>query len=181
MINLVFFCWPPMSLKTKLEPPRWSHGVPSIPRNLEKVQKYPQPVKWAIIFRANPSKLILKNIMFKYTCFVYGLLSLLSIGLNSSSKNNFLNKFCFWYGKCQNSIIILQLFLLKNQITSENFKYCKERKELSWAENCQTDNQSKAWICKDKFLHRWKRKIVLDYYNHFGKFLLTFTLRFKIS
>ena len=101
-------------------------------RNLEKVQKYPQPVKWAIIFRANPSKLILKNIMFKYTCFVYGLLSLLSIGLNSSSKNNFLNKFCFWYGKCQNSIIILQLFLLKNQITSENFKYCKERKELSW-------------------------------------------------
>ena len=107
---------------------------------------------------------------------MYGLLSLLSIGLNSSSKNNFLNKFCFWYGKCQNSIIILQLFLLKNQITSENFKYCKEKKELSWAENCQTDNQSKAWICKDKFLHRWKRKIVLDYYNHFGKFLLTFTL-----
>ena len=27
------------------------------------------------------------------------------------------------------------------------------------------------------FLHRWKRKIVLDYYYHFGKFLLIFTLR----
>jgi len=114
--------------------------------------------------------------MFKYTCFVYGLLSLLSIGLNSSSKNNFLRKFCFWYGKCHNSIIILQLFLLKNQINSDNFKYCKERREDDSAENWQTNNQSKAWICKDKFLHRWKRKIVLDYYNHFGKFLLTFTL-----
>ena len=91
----LFVSQPPMSLETEPQPPGWSRGVPSIPRNLEKVQKYPQPVKWAIIFRANPSKLILKNIMFKYTCFVYGLLSLLSIGLNSSSKNNFLNKFCF--------------------------------------------------------------------------------------
>ena len=43
----------------------------------------------------------------------------------------------------QNSIIILKLCLLKNQIHSENFKYCKERRE---AENWQTDNQSKAWI-----------------------------------
>ena len=31
------------------------------------------------------------------------------------------------------------------------------------------------------YLNYEKRKIVLDYYNHFGKFLLTFTLRFKIS
>ena len=158
MINLVFFCWPPMSLKTKLEPPGWSHGVPSIPRNHEKVQKYPQPVKWAIIFRANPSKLILKNIMFKYTCFVYGLLSLLSIGLNSSSKNNFLNKFCFWYGKCQNSIIILQLFLLKNQINSDNFKYCKGRGKMNQLRSDRLTTNQKPESAIDKFLHRWKRK-----------------------
>ena len=114
--------------------------------------------------------------MFKYTCFVYGLLSLLSIGLNSSSKNNFLRKFCFLYGKCHNSIIILQLFLLKNEITSENFKYCKEGSEDDSAENWHTDNQSKAWICKRQIPPQVKEKIVLDYYNHFGKFLLPFTL-----
>ena len=88
--------------------------------------------------------------MFKYTCFVYGLLSLLSIGLNSGTKNHFLGKFCFWYGKCHNSIIISKLCLLKNQINSENFKYCKERREGDWAEIFKTDNQSKAWI------HTWK-------------------------
>ena len=82
----------------------------------------------------NNSKVICA-FMFKYTCFVYGLLSLLSIGLNSSSKNNFLRKFCFLYGKCHNCIIILQLFLLENQITSENFKYCKEGSEDDSAEN----------------------------------------------
>ena len=110
----------------------------------------------------------IENIMFKYKCFVYGLLSLLSIGMNCSTKNNFQRKFCFWYGKCHNSIIILQLFLLKNQINSENFKYCKERREDDSAENWQTDNQLKASICKEKFLYRW---IVLDYYNLFCKFL----------
>ena len=34
----------------------------------------------------------------------------------------------------QNSIIILKLILLKNGIHSENFKYCKERRESDWAE-----------------------------------------------
>jgi hypothetical protein len=33
------------------------------------------------------------------------------------------------------SLIILQLFLLKNQINSENFKYCKDRKENDSVEN----------------------------------------------
>ena len=62
------------------------------------------------------------------------ILSLLSIGLNSSTKNHFLGKFCFRYGKCHNSIVILKLILLKNQINSESFKYCKERREGDWAE-----------------------------------------------
>ena len=111
--------------------------------------------------------------MFKYTCFVYGLLSLLSIGLNSSTKKIFLRKFCFLYGKCHNSIIILQLFLLKNQITSENFKYCKEGSELRT--DTLTTNQ-KPESAKRQIPPQVKEKIVLDYYNHFDKFLLTFTL-----
>ena len=118
----------------------------------------------------------MKNIKFKYTCFVYGLLSLLSIGLNSSNKNNFLRKFCLWFGKCHNSILILQLFLLKNQINSENFKYCKGRgKWVSWE---VTDWQpiKKPESAKRQIPPQVKEKIVLDYYNHFGKFLLTFTL-----
>ena len=104
---------------------------------------------------------------------MYGLLSLLSIGLNSSTKKIFLRKFCFLYGKCHNSIIILQLFLLKNQITSENFKYCKEGSELRT--DTLTTNQ-KPESAKRQIPPQVKEKIVLDYYNHFGKFLLTITL-----
>ena len=113
---------------------------------------------------------------FKYTCFVYGLLSLLFIGLNSSTKNIFPRKFCFWYGKCHYSVIILQLFLLKNQINSENFKYCKGRGKMSQLRSDRLTTNQKAWICKKTNPPQVKEKIVLDYYNHFGKFLLTFTL-----
>ena len=49
----LFFSRPPMSLETEPQPPGWSCGVPSIPRNLEKVQNDPQPVKWATIFKAS--------------------------------------------------------------------------------------------------------------------------------
>jgi hypothetical protein len=31
-----------------------------MPRNLGKVQKYPKPVKWAILFRANPVILLMQ-------------------------------------------------------------------------------------------------------------------------
>jgi hypothetical protein len=41
-------------------------GVPSMPRNLEKVQKYHQPAKWAIIFRANLFILLLQ------VCYIFG-------------------------------------------------------------------------------------------------------------
>ena len=96
------------------------------------------------------------------------------IRLNNSIKYQFLRKFCFWNGKCHNSIVILKLLLLKNQINSENFKYCKdwrviELRRMSWG-------QWKAWICKRQIPPQVKEKIVLDYYNHFGKFLLTFAL-----
>ena len=96
------------------------------------------------------------------------------IWLNSSIKYQFLRKFCFWNGKCHNSIVFLNLLLLKNQINSENFKYCKEcrvfvLRRMSWG-------QWKAWICKSQIPPQVKEKIVLDCYNHFGKFLLTFTL-----
>ena len=98
----------------------------------------------------------MKNIKFKYTCFVYGLLSLLSIGLNRGTKNNFLKIFCFWYGKCHNNIILLKLFLLKNQIDSENFNYCKERWESDWAENWQPikslDSHMEDWTLKYCYL-----------------------------
>ena len=104
---------------------------------------------------------------------MYGLLSLLSIGLNSSTKNNFLRKFCFLYGKCHNCIIILQLFLLKNQITSENFKHCRRGVKMSQLrfDTLRTNQKPESQIPPQV-----KEKIVLDYYNHFGKFLLTFTL-----
>ena len=46
-------------LKIRLPPQGWSHGVPSLPRNLEKVQNYPQLVKWATLFRANPVIILL--------------------------------------------------------------------------------------------------------------------------
>jgi hypothetical protein len=36
-----------MPLEIELLPPGWSHGVSSMPRILEKVQNYPQPVKYA--------------------------------------------------------------------------------------------------------------------------------------
>ena len=49
-----------MPLEIKLLSPGWSHGVPSMPRNLEKVQNYPQPVKWATLFRANPVIILLQ-------------------------------------------------------------------------------------------------------------------------
>ena len=59
-----------------------------------------------------------------------------------------LRKFWFWYGKCHNSIIILQLFLLKNQINSENFKYCKGRGKMSQLRSDRLTTNQKAWICK---------------------------------
>ena len=48
------FFWPPKPLKIELLPWRGPHEVPSMPKNLEKVQFYPKPVKWATVFRANP-------------------------------------------------------------------------------------------------------------------------------
>jgi hypothetical protein len=59
---LFFTGLPPCPLKL-------SYSPRGDPRNLEKVQNYPQPVKRAILFRANPvilllqvSSLILKNL-----------------------------------------------------------------------------------------------------------------------
>ena len=58
--NSLLFSWPPMPLKIELPPPGWSHRVPSMPMNLEKVQNYPQLVKWATLFRANPVIILLQ-------------------------------------------------------------------------------------------------------------------------
>ena len=57
------FTLPPMPLETELQSkvdPKGSKVVPSMPRNLEKVQNYPQLVKWATIFRANRVILLLQ-------------------------------------------------------------------------------------------------------------------------
>ena len=43
------FSWPPMP-----------HGVPSMPKNLGKIQFYPKPVKWTTLFRANPVIILLQ-------------------------------------------------------------------------------------------------------------------------
>ena len=49
----------PCTLKTELQP----QGCSSMPRNFEKVQNYPLPVKWATVFRANPAILRLQIIV----------------------------------------------------------------------------------------------------------------------
>ncbi len=49
-----------MPLEIELLPSGWSHGVPSMTMNLKKVQNYPQPVKWATLFRANPVIILLQ-------------------------------------------------------------------------------------------------------------------------
>ena len=52
-----------MPLEIERQPQGWSRGVPSMPRNLEKVQNYPQSVKWATLFKANQvSSLTLYNL-----------------------------------------------------------------------------------------------------------------------
>ena len=56
----LFFSWPPMPLEIELLPRGWPHRVPSMPKNLEKVQIYPKPVKWATLFRANPFIILLQ-------------------------------------------------------------------------------------------------------------------------
>ena len=53
----------PCTLKTELQPQGCSQGNPSMPRNFEKVQNYPLPVKWATVFRANPAILRLQIIV----------------------------------------------------------------------------------------------------------------------
>jgi hypothetical protein len=47
------FSWPPMAQGC-------SHRVPSMPRNHEKDQNYPKPVKWATLFRGTLVILLLQ-------------------------------------------------------------------------------------------------------------------------
>ena len=56
-----------MPLEIELLPRGWPHRVPSMPKNLEKVQIYPKPVKWATLFRANPV-IILLHMHYLFYC-----------------------------------------------------------------------------------------------------------------
>ena len=48
------FSLPPMPLEIELLTRGLPKGVPSMPKNLEKVQIYPRPLKWATLFMENP-------------------------------------------------------------------------------------------------------------------------------
>ena len=58
-VEIGLFSWPPMLLATELEPQGWPQGVPSMPRNLEKIQKYHQSAK--LLSQSAPTILVLKT------------------------------------------------------------------------------------------------------------------------
>ena len=102
--------------------------------------------------------------------------------LNFLNLKSFLSNLFFAVASSLSTLwIILQLFLLKNQINSEKFKYCKGRGRMSQLRSDRLTTNQKPEFAKRQIPPQVKVKIFLDYYNHFGKFLLTFTFRFKIS
>ena len=65
--NWCCFAGLPCSQELNQSPRGDPRGVLSMPRNLEKVQKYHQPAKWAIIFWGNLFILLLQ------VCYIFGL------------------------------------------------------------------------------------------------------------
>ena len=65
-VEIGLFSWPPMLLATELEPQGWPQGVPSMPRNLEKIQKYHQSAK--LLSQSAPTILVLKTWVDLWPC-----------------------------------------------------------------------------------------------------------------